>query len=61
MVGNILFITEDKSNFEFLFSNVSVLRRSETADIVSVTHIKRAINSNVRLVVIKDNEYFQNY
>lgn len=59
MVGNILFITEDKSNFEFLFSNVSVLRRSETADIVSVTHIKRAINSNVRLVVIKDNEYFQ--
>lgn len=59
MAGNILFITEDKSNFEFLFSNVSVLRRCETADIVSITHIKRAINSNVRLVVIKDNEYFQ--
>ena len=59
MGENIILISEDKSNLEFLFSSVSVLRRGEIAGVVPFSGVKRAISDDVRLVLINDKEYFQ--
>lgn len=60
MGENILLISEDKSNLESLFSNVSVLRRGEMAGIIPLANVKRAVSDDIRLVLINEKEYFRN-
>ncbi len=58
MSDNILLISEDKSNLEFLFSSVSVLRRGKIVGVVPLANVKRAISNNVKLVLVNEKEYF---
>ena len=58
MSENILLVSEDKSNLEFLFSDVPVLRRFETVSVVPLMNVKRAISGGVKLVLINEKEYF---
>jgi len=60
MDENVLIISEDKSNLDFLFSKDSVLRRGQSVGIVSLSNVKRVLSDNVRLVFINEKEYFQN-
>lgn len=59
MGENIVLVSEDKSNTEFLFSNVSVLRRDEMVGVVPLAVLKRALSDNVKLVLINEKEYFR--
>lgn len=58
MSKNVLLISEDKSNLEFLLSNVSLLRRDEMAGVVSLANIKHAISEDIKLILVNEKEYF---
>jgi len=58
MSENILLVSEDKSNLNFLFSEISAIHRFDSVSVVSLLNIKKMLNENINIVFINEKEYF---